>query len=148
MQPIRAPLVALVLVLGCGDSLAPEDLRGVYVLRSIAGEPLPTVAGGNEWLTIHALADTLRFGSDGRGTRSVVQETVTHADGARSGRAHGQQEFFYHIVRGRVEIGFPCPPNANCMPPPHLVARRAAGGLTVEAPRQTLRAPMRYARVE
>lgn len=46
--------------------------------------------------------------------------------------SRGTTELRFEMKRGRIEVSAICPPNANCAPPPHLVARAVAEGLRVD----------------
>ncbi|HEX7091435.1 MAG TPA: hypothetical protein VF192_14950 [Longimicrobiales bacterium] len=93
--------------------------------------------------TIRAIADTIRLRADLGGSSSDVSEIYRRQDGALVERQESVREFRFRLVGQRIEITFPCPPNANCLPPPHLILKPSPGGLMVPAAR-----PRFYARVE
>lgn len=77
---VVSPFTLLAVALACasdGDPLMPEPVAGngaVYVLRSVDGEPLPTVWVSNESVAITVRADTIRLRDGNMGDRVVVQE--------------------------------------------------------------------------
>jgi hypothetical protein len=92
------------------------------------------------------LTDTVRLGPDGTGSQSGVYEWI----GVDSqGPMWGSSEIRYRRLGTYIEIDYVCPPNANCVPPPHLIGQRIAGGLRLEwAPTLSGRSPMIYRQVE
>jgi hypothetical protein len=133
--PATRALVAAAALVGvaataCGDVLVPGDVAGRYALREIDGTPLPAVSFSSAEVTRRVHADTIRLGADGRGMEVSVVET-TFAGGARHGPQRTETQLGYRIVGGRVEISYACPPNANCVAGPHLIARYRDGALDV-----------------
>lgn len=145
----RAALAAAALAAGlapaaCDDPVRPGDLAGVYVLQSVAGDALPTVAYTTPGFAARVLADTLRLAADGTG--SEARRAVNDPPAPDAGTPYATlSAFTYAVVGGRVEVTYVCPPNADCVAGPHLVARLEGGGLVVE---QALaqRVPQVYAR--
>jgi hypothetical protein len=112
-------------VLAC-DRSSTEPVDGVadaFVLRSIAGDPVPADIVTGESTSIEIVADTMRFNADGRGEEVVITRSV--AQGELPGEPEREvRPFQYQVVDGRVEIEFPCPDflagnTASCMIPPH-----------------------------
>jgi hypothetical protein len=119
--------------LACQDSLAPTDVAGTYVLQSVATEPLPAEIYRNDYVTIRVIADTLRLRPDGTGTMSGVQVAEPRQEGmAPATPAWWTGQLRFRIVEGDVEVTMICPPDANCVPGPHLTARRLDSGLRVD----------------
>lgn len=118
--------------LACDDSLGPGDIAGTYVLRSVAGDALPTVLITTELVKIRVLADTLRFKLEQRGSISTFRESEPVAGDGPSEPFRWQSGFSYQIIDDRIEVAFDCPPNASCVEPPHLVLRDAPGGLRAD----------------
>jgi hypothetical protein len=85
----------------------------------------------SEDVTIRVLADTLRLGEGGVGTRIVLDHITTAGDPQPDNPIRGEFDFRFKIVRGVIEISYDCPPNANCVPPPHLVGHFSGDGLTI-----------------
>jgi hypothetical protein len=120
-------------VVACRDPLRPEDVVGVYALQWVESDVLPTVLYTNDNVRVRVLADTLRFRADGTGERAGLVESESLRPGvASAGQRRAQQEFRFRTGRGRIEIAFVCPINANCAAPPHIVAKPVRGGLLVE----------------
>jgi hypothetical protein len=141
---LALPLLATV---ACSEPLRPGDVAGVYALQRVGGEPLPTVLYANDYARVHVLADTLRFSADGSGLRtSVLTVEPLKATLAPSGGEPTHRSFYFRIVGGRIEIGLDCPPNANCVAPPHLVGLRTHNGLRVSEFGGN--APLLYARID
>ena len=147
---LAAGAVALLLgaaALGCGDPLRPADVAGAYALVRVESEALPAVLYSNEYVRVRVLADTLRLNADGSGTRIGLRDVEPLQQGvAPAGETRVEGEFRFWTANGRVEVDFICPPNANCVAPPHLVARPVPGGLRVDFDLGA-RVPLFYARV-
>jgi hypothetical protein len=85
--------------------------------------------------------------ADGTGIQVSVHEIEPLVDGIEpEAPTRGDAVLRFQTVNGRVEIAYICPPNANCAPPPHLVARRMAEGLRMDFA-LGLRVPLHYVRV-
>lgn len=143
IRGLIAVAVGLLATAACGDPLEPGDVAGNYVLDAVAGEPLPAVLLENPHYRFRVHADELRLNVDGSGHR------VTTGIGERLDMEGDPEattwdrELVFRVVGGRVEIEYVCPINASCTPPPHLIARRVAGGLRVEST-QAERDPLWY----
>ena len=132
-----APGQAVVIVLllgasGCDDPLAPAEVAGTYALQSIAGEPLPALLIDYPHYRLRVDEDELRLNADGTGRRITagVGERLDVQDGPEP--VVWDTDLRFRIVGQRIEIEEVCPPNATCLPPPHLIARPVPGGLRVE----------------
>ena len=133
--------------IACGDALAPGDVAGTYALQRVESDPLPTLLFATEYVRVRVLADTVRLNADGSGIQISVLESEPLVKGiAPEGPARGEVPLRFETVNGRIEVTFICPPNANCAPPPHLVARAVSEGLRVEVA-AGYRLPLLYARV-
>jgi hypothetical protein len=117
---------------GCGEWVAPVPVASAYALESIDGAPIPAVSVANDWVTLVTRADTLRFGDGAMGVNIVHWEAAYSSPEVADESGRTESAFSYRLREGRVEISFPCPPNALCMAPPHLYAAPVDGGLRVE----------------
>jgi hypothetical protein len=143
------PAVLVGLTLSCGDSAGPGDAAGLYVLRQVEQDPLPTVLYQNEFFITRVLSDTIRLVGDGRGIIRGVREAVPVQPGGDG------QELFpivtnlrFRLAGSQIEIDFECPPWADCIPPPHLVGQLRPDGLTLRwGPSLSGRSPLIYAQV-
>src|SRR6266446_9167023 len=52
--------------------------------------------------------------------------------GLVTGPERNETAFGFRVVQGRIEIAFDCPPGADCVAPPHIVARPTPNGLEVQ----------------
>jgi hypothetical protein len=132
-----------------GDPLTPDGgvvgAGVVYVLRSVAGAPLPAVWIRSESVTITVRADTIRLFSGGRGGRIVVAEydEAVPSD-PRVRRETADLEFAR--TGDRIELSFACPDLALCVAPPHFLGRVTPEGLVFDHA-LNYRTPLRYQRV-
>ena len=116
LSACRLPAV-LLLAAACTDPVSPDGLQGTYVLRTVAGEPLPRVAWSTELDgTATILADTIRL--DGRGgasRRTVVHRTANQWMPETTYDA--QRRLEYAVSGARIEIGWlaPCDDTAACV---------------------------------
>jgi hypothetical protein len=120
------------LPLACGEPLSPRDVAGVYALQRVAGNSLPTILYANGYVTVRVFAETLSFTPDGRGEDVTVQQNETATGGLVTGPERSETAFGFRVVQGRIEIAFDCPPGADCVAPPHIVARPTPNGLEVQ----------------
>ena len=125
-------LLCAAIPLACSDSLAPGDVLGTYVLRSVAGDALPTLLYTTEFVKIRVFADTLRFTLDGRGSINTLRESEPVKGDGPTEPFRWQEAFSYKIIEDRIEVAFDCPPNANCVAPPHIVLRGMSTGLRAD----------------
>lgn len=141
-----ALLACSLFVLGCSDSLGPEDVAGLYALERIGSEPLPAVLFETEYGIVRVESETILLRADGTGTISGVQESIPWQDGhSATGPVWTERVIRFRTVAGRIEIEFVCAPNESCLLGPHMVARRTTDGLW--ATYYELRTPLHYARV-
>jgi hypothetical protein len=133
----------IVLLLGAGCTGGTEPLRGdIYVLQSIAGVAVPAPYTKTPSANGRIIADTLAFDIETFGTRRTVYEG---ANGPAD--VHSEEIRFSYLRTGdSVSINFVCPPNADCMPGPHLVGTFTATGLTIDTSALT-RVPLVFARI-
>ena len=136
----RLMTLAVSLAAACGAPLSPSDVAGIYTLQRVANESLPTLLFTSG---IRVVADTLRFESGGRGTRITVVEGEPY----QGFPARQESSFQFRISDGRIELGFICPPNGNCVAAPHMTFRRADSGLRADFALGE-RTPLMYARID
>jgi hypothetical protein len=150
MPRIGLTLAALVLAAGCnGSTTAPEVGEGTFVLRTVAGEPLPTrvrvAQFGGEYL-----ADTLRFTplslalfAEPTAERSIVERLP-------AGDTATRIEFVaYERTGDTFDFSYPCGPGTlDCM------VGLGSGTLSgdqleiVAHPNSGLRSPLVYERIQ
>ena len=116
---------------GCSEPTAPSDFAGTFV---IAESRLPVHLFTNEFGAVFAIADTIRFSVDGQGSVAGTEYVVPTNPGTRSDTTTSRGPFSFRVVNGKAEVTFPCPPNANCLPGPHMIATRTAEGLHITYP--------------
>ena len=134
------------LAAACEEPLGPKDIVGTYALEDVAGEALPAIVDSNSYGILRVLADTLRLTADGRGRRVEVVESEPSTGGLPTGPLRWEQSFSFGIVHGWIEIAFDCPWDADCVAPPHVVARPLANGLRVDFALVS-RVPQTYSRL-
>lgn len=147
----RTALATLaVLTLGCEGSHGPSNTPRTYVLREVQGDPLPTVLYTNEYVAVHVISDTIRLRADGTGTISGVRSSEPLQPLILpQPPTWGTADIRFRRGIDRIEIDYVCPPNANCAPPPHLIAVEGNNRLQVTwAPSLIGRLPMIYVAVE
>lgn len=101
--PIALPFLA------CAEGAAPRGGSSTFVLRSIAGQPLPAIVllGGTRQLV---LADTLRVGAADRG---VLQRSfVAATDGAGSRARRSRHDYVHQNTDFLVVFG--CESRQHC----------------------------------
>jgi hypothetical protein len=102
---------------------------GLYVLRSLAGSPLPVV--GNQAANLVVIGDTIRLHAGGTGVETgvelVIDATLPEGEHKRS----YERAFDYRLKGSRIEVEFPCPINAFtiCAAAPHYVGTLTPEGL-------------------
>jgi hypothetical protein len=150
MPRIRLTLLALGLIAGgCSGSITASELaEGTFVLRTVAGEPLPTDVRvdqfGGEYL-----ADTLRFTplslalfAEPTAERSIVERQPAGATVQRV-------EFVAYDREGdRFQFSYPCGPDtADCMV--GFASGTLSGNLleVIAHPNSGLRSPLVYERI-
>ncbi len=129
--------IHLILLLGavaglaaCSDATGPEYAEA-YVLRSVAGDPLPAVFRDGDFATLYVLADTLFVTDDGTGYEKRLSEMVDKADGSVN-RFSSTTKFDYVIDGGRLEIAYECADMGSCIAPPHLAGAVTITGLVCD----------------
>jgi len=133
--PSRVPasllgMFSVGLAVACGDPVAPRDIAGIYTLHRVDGDPLPAVLFTTEYVRVRVLADTLRLNANGTGLQISVWEGEPLVPGLPAEPpSRVASELRFESKGGRIEVSEICPPNANCAPPPYLVARAVAEGL-------------------
>jgi hypothetical protein len=133
---MKRVLFGMLLLAACHAPLAP--LTGdVYVLRSIAGVPVPAPYPQNPANVDNIITDTIAFLSANIGERRTVY-------GSRSGVE--RTKFTYTRNDSRVEIWFPCPANADCVAGPHIVGNLSSSDFVGDITR-TSRGPLVYTRL-
>ncbi|HEU5169309.1 MAG TPA: hypothetical protein VFU46_02160 [Gemmatimonadales bacterium] len=146
-------LAAGVLACGGGGPFTPDlgDPRtgetAVFVLRTVAGEPLPAAWIANEDVTITVRADTIRLRSDGTGTRVVVEHVAEQNQPVAPERSV-QASLEYRMSGERIEIDLTCDDVILqlCVAPPHLLGVRTRDALELDHA-LNYRVPLRYERV-
>ena len=129
--------------LACENSLSPEAIAGTYVLRRVDGDPMPAILYVSDHSRVRVLSDTLVFRADGQGTRATLLEIEPlNSERPNEPSATGTT-FSFRIVGTSIEVAFYCPPDANCVAPPHLVLRRTDGGL-IAVSALSARTPLAY----
>ena len=125
MSTLKTLLLTSLLLMGCKSSVEP--VRGdVYILESISGIPLPAPWTPNPELNLRIIADTIAFTTETTGERRTLLE-ASAAGETRLARA----TFTYTSDGDRVAISHPCPPNASCIAPPHLIGTLTSASFVV-----------------
>ena len=52
--------------------------------------------------------------------------------GLATGPLRSETAFGFRVGEGHIEIAFECPPGADCVAPPHIVAQPTPNGLDVQ----------------
>lgn len=118
-------MIAAVAVGGCRSSGEPLRLllHGTFVLRTVAGGPLPADISIQPNNQIVLLADTLRF--EGNGLAKIGRTERLQSSTSAPEVAHSTADFRVRIVGETIYLDFLCPPNANCFSngpiPGHLI---------------------------
>jgi len=125
----RSLLSPLLLLLACGPEPAPgtgpregpSATARIYVLRTVAGNPVPAVLVDNEHATIVTLADTVWLEADGTGVEVATERSTDKASGAPPVVRTDARPFSYGTARGRIDVSFECNDVVirSCSPPPH-----------------------------
>ena len=117
------------LAAACTEPLAPGDVLGTYALQGVAGRLLPAVVDSSSDLIVRVFADTLHLSNDGHGTRVRIAEYQYPTGAFPTDTLRWDSPLSFRVVLERIEIGFVCPWNADCVAPPHVIAWRTSGGL-------------------
>jgi hypothetical protein len=115
-----------------GDRGGNDGLTGYYVLRTLAGDPLPAV--GNQAANLVVIGDTIQLRADGTGLETGVELVL---DGTLPGgeiKRGYERQFSYRLSGTRLEVEFPCPRDALmlCAAPPHYAGSLTADGLELD----------------
>ena len=134
------------LTVGCRSSLGPDDVAGTYVLERVGDDPLPAEVFRDTHGIVSIIADTMRLGTNGRGSFASVR--IIDPVGIEAPQIPNRLDIAltFRIVGSRIEMEFICAPNALCIAGPHLIARQNARGLVVEAS-LVADAPLHYRRL-
>jgi hypothetical protein len=120
---MKRALFAALLIVACTSSAAPPLKGELFVLQSIDGIPLPAPYAEDRLVPFRVLADTIALLTSTSGERRARVEIDN------IGTTRFSREAFDYVRNGdRMEISFRCPPDADCIRPPHL-----AGTVTTEA---------------
>ena len=157
---LAGAVVGLAMLAACDDGPGPTAVGGLrvlgsseatYVLKSIAGDPVPAIALHNEYTSYWILADTLRIRRDG----SASQTTVAYygnpsAAGPNTSESPVRMDLDlrYNLNGERVEVAIHCPIEALmlCLPAPHYTGTLSSSRIVLENV-LGLRTPMVYERV-
>lgn len=153
----RSLLSPLLLLLACGQSgavppteprEAPSATARIYVLRTVAGVPVPAPLIDNEHVTIVTLADTIWLEADGTGVEVVTERTTDKASGDPTVVRTDARTFGYSVAGGRIEVSFECNDVIirSCSAPPHYQGTLSAAQLTLNHALH-YRTPLSYERV-
>ena len=146
-----APAILIALALACSGDLGPGILSSTYVLEEVDGDPVPAVIFSNQFVEFYLVSDTIRLRPDGTGTISGVRSAVPLQPGIPGGQDPTWSTADIRFRRGLpgIEIDYVCPADADCAPPPHLIAVERGHCLEVSwAPSLPGRSPMIYRAVE
>ena len=137
MRRATSFLILTAALAGCSNGVGP--LRGdIYILQSIAGVslPAPYVTAPN---ATRIIADSIGLDANGRGNRRTTYD--------RSSNSREFTELTYVQSGNHVDIYFPCPPNADCIPGPHLSGTITNTGMTIDQSTVYALKPLVYARL-
>ena len=147
-----APAILIALALACSGDLGPGTLSSsTYVLETVDGDPVPALLYSNQFVEFYVVSDTIRLRPDGTGTISGVRSAVPLQPGIPGGQdpTWSTADIRLRRVLREIEIDYVCPANADCAPPPHLIAVERGHRLEVSpAPSLLGRSPMIYRAVE
>jgi hypothetical protein len=153
----RLILSPVVLLLACSQSdpapptgprAAPSATARMYVLRSVAGDPVPAVLIDNEYVTIVALADTIWLEADGSGIEVATERATDKASGTPPVVSSDERPFSYDLAGGRIEVSLECIDVIirSCVAPPHYQGGLTEARLTLDRALH-YRTPLSYDRV-
>ena len=131
-----------------GPSLGPGAGASMYVLRKVAGDPVPAVLLDNQYATIVSIADTIWLEPDGSGIE-VATERSTDKGTSNTVVRSDERPFSYQLDRGGIEVSFECNDVIirSCAPPPHLRGVLSEAGLVLHSTLYDL-GPLEYERVQ
>lgn len=145
--------MALLFAGACAGGTEPA-VAHVMVLQTIAGDPLPAAETVNNACGTLLVADTIVLYEGGTGERRTARDVpswsgavdpVTCEPAASSPRRRdvSHAELTYRQTGDVVEIDFPCPDFASCLPSPHFSGTLSDQGLILETS-QSSRSPLVY----
>lgn len=137
----------------CSGGTEPT-VAHLQVLESIAGESLPALEYLNSACGSLVVADTLVLYEGSTGERRTARDvpswtgavdptTCEPAASSPRKRVISRARFTYRQTDDRIEIDFPCPEFASCVPSPHFVGTLSDQGLVIETS-QSSRTPLVY----
>lgn len=115
----------------CDNPFSGDGFADTYALTPIGDAPLPLVLWADEYGTLYVQADTFRLRGNGTGEHVRVHWHQPAA-GPPVEPTRSEADFGYVVIGDRIEISYPCPPNASCIAPPHAVGRLSDAGLVFE----------------
>lgn len=143
-----ATLLKMMLAATACDVLDPSPARvGTFVLRSVDGEPVPTVLAANDVVSTTVLDDRIILYDDGTAEK-IIEVRYTVPGATSPGEVdRSRSTLDYHETAGGIELNYRCADNASCIGPPHLVGRMTETGLQLD---QALnyRVPLVYERID
>jgi hypothetical protein len=115
-----------------GDRGRNDGLAGYYVLRTLAGDPLPAV--GNQAANLVVMGDTIRLRADGTGLETGVELVLDGTLPEGEIKRGYERQFNYRLSGSRIEVEFPCPRDALmlCAALPHYTGSLTADGLELD----------------
>jgi hypothetical protein len=134
-------LVGLLVGLASTSCDSPTEfvLGSTYVMRSIAGDPLPAPWAPNDAVTGRMLGSSVLLTDDGKGRYLATYEH----DGGQTFQQNS--ELTYTRDGADIAITFTCPPDALCIAGPHLVGRILEDGLRITTS-NVIRTPVMFDR--
>jgi hypothetical protein len=126
-------LVAAASVASCTDPLAPRDIAGTYVLRTIRGDSLPTRLNAGSSNSPILLADTLLISSNGNGLWIDVYDFEPAAPGFPRDTVRFTMQFRIVPEGGQLLLveNFTCQPGFTCRDPEVYAIGRWEGELVL-----------------
>jgi hypothetical protein len=151
-------MVGLILPLGCrhaetAPSTGPEESPGLtarmYVLRQVAGDPIPAILVDNEHATIVSLADTVWLERDGTGREAATERSIDKGIAGAPVVRRDERPFSYEVARDRITVSFECNDVIirSCAAPPHLRGVLTSSSLVFHQALH-IRTPLVYERVQ
>lgn len=150
-------MLGLLLPLGCrhaetdpsaGPQESPSLTARRYVLRDVAGQPLPAVLLDNEHATIVVLADTVWLEPDGSGIEISTERSADKGSAVAPVVRKDNRPFSYTTAGDRISVSFECNDVIirSCSAPPHWRGVLSEESLVLDQAFYQ-RAPLRYERV-
>jgi len=100
-------VVVWVMVLGCSDAFAPEDVNGTYMLSA----PMPVTFSGD--VATRLVADTLFIAANRTARRHHWFDTWL-VSGGDTTRQMSQDAYTYRLEASAIGFLWQCPPLADC----------------------------------